>query len=216
MSEMATEFGKVDGMNTHVNAPEMRPIPANLQDGPTDAECFLAIDTWVREKVKEWVPLARACMEVRMRSLYFHGGFSSWDGWLNSAAPGVSARTIYWHISLIEGLEADFTDEQIGAMPPETAKQVRKLPKSLRNDPALREASTRKQKAFVETLKRDHPEQLIETDSMLAFSLSETQRDIIEEEFAYWEEQDGEMTRGDILVCLCLAAGEARKSGRSV
>lgn len=202
-------------MNTHINAPEMRPIAANLQTTPTDAECFIAIDTWVREKEREWAVLARACLEIQARELWKHGGFHSYDDWLHNAAPS-SARTIYWHVSLLKGLEADFTDEQIGAMPPETAKQVRKLPKSLRNDPALREASTRKQKAFVETLKRDHPEQLIEADSMLAFSLSETQRDIVEEEFQFWETEDPEMSRGEILVALCLAAGEVRKSGRSV
>lgn len=36
-------------MNTHINAPEMRSIAANLQTTPTDAECFVAIDTWVRD-----------------------------------------------------------------------------------------------------------------------------------------------------------------------
>lgn len=204
-------------MNTHVNAPEIRDFPgaANLQESPSDKECFQAIDQWVREKEREWCALARACLEVQTRELWKHGDFHSWDEWLNSAAPR-SARTIYWHISIVKGLEADFTDAELSQIHPGTAKVLRKLSTKARRDPALRAVTGRKPAAFTQTVKTLYPEEHIEDESMMAFSLSETQREIVEEEFQFWEKEDPEMSRGEILCALCIAAGEMRKSGRSV
>lgn len=182
---------------------------------PTDAECFLAIDSWVREKEKEWAVLARACLEVQTRELWQHGEYHSYDEWLHNAAPS-SARTIYWHISILKGLEADFTDDEIGAMPPESAKVMRKLSKAARRDPVVREASTRKRKPFVELIQTLHPNEHIEDESMFAISLSDTQRDIIEEEFEYWRKQDEQISDGEILTAICIATGEMRKGGQSV
>lgn len=199
-------------MNTTVNCPEVR--PANLPDH-SDYECFMAIDSWVRDKEKEWVAVARACMEVQTRQLYVYGGFHSWDAWLESAAPS-SARTIRWHISIVKGLEPDFTDQQIGDMPKETAKAVRRLSTKARHDPRVLAASKRKHGPFVELVNTLHPDEHLEDDSMMLFSLTESQRGIVEEEFEYWREQDDKISDGEILVALCLAAGVIRRGGRSV
>lgn len=200
-------------MNTQVNCPEVR--PANLQTDYSDAECFQAIDSWVREKEKEWVAVARACMEVQTRQLYVHGGFHSWDAWLENAAPS-SARTIRWHISIVKGLEPDFTDQQIGDMPKETAKVVRRLSTKARRDPRVLAGCKRKHGPFVELVKTLHPDELIEDDSMIVFSLSESQREIADQEFEQWRIEHPGISDGEILVALCVMAGEIRRGGRSV
>lgn len=145
---------------------------ANLQDSerPTDKECFQAIDRWVREKEKEWVVVARACLEVQTRELWRHGNFHSWDEWLNNAAP-TSARTIYWHIRIVRGLEADFTDAELATMPRETAKQLQRLPRSVRADPRVRRAANGKKRAFIATVQETHPEMHLENTEEIKLHL---------------------------------------------
>lgn len=192
-------------MNTHINAPEMRPpIAANLQTTPTDAECFVAIDAWVREKEREWAVIARACLEVQTRELWKCGDYHSWDAWLNNAAPR-SARTIYWHISLLKGLEPDFTDAELSHIAPEAAKVLRSLPKSVRNDPRVREAAKGKRQALVAKLRETHPGQLMENSYYWAADLSESQFSKVDACFALYKlrEGDEQVNRADFLEDLC-------------
>lgn len=155
---------------------------ANLQESerPTDKQCFDAIDAWVREKEREWVAVARACLEVQGRELWKHGGYHSWDAWLNSAAPS-SARTIYWHIRIVRGLEADFTDEELATIPPESAKVLSKVSPSVRRDPRVREAAKSKKRHLVETVQETHPDQHIETDVKRVLNFTESQWAVVSE-----------------------------------
>lgn len=203
-------------MNTHINAPEMR--TANLQDQLSPKEEFDACDSFLRsyeQQVTNWPAVAQACLRVKQGELWKHGGHSSWHGWIQAAAP-VSARTVFYHTGLFEKLIPDFTADELSSMPVETAKALKGLSTAARRDPRVRKAATGKKREFVALVKQEHPDEHLEDESMVAFSLSETQLDIVNEEFSYWETEDPEMSRGEILVALCLAAGEVRKSGRSV
>lgn len=190
---------------------------ANLQSLSPKEE-FEACDSFLRsyeQQVTNWPAVAQACLRVKQGELWKHGGYHSWHDWINQAAP-VSARTVFYHTGLFENLLTDFTVEELAGMLPETAKALKGLSTSVRRDPRVRKAANGKKRDFIATVKETHPEQLIEDYSMLAFSLSDTQRSIVDEEFDYWRKQDAEISDSEILVALCLAAGEIRKSERSV
>jgi hypothetical protein len=57
-------------------------------------------------------------------------------------------------------LAPDFSHEEMREMPPETAKKMIQVSSARRQDPAIREASKKKRKEFVRTVKAIAPEQL--------------------------------------------------------
>lgn len=194
-------------MSTVALHAEVRPS-ANLQVDPKEE--FRAIDGYVREYFKQWVQVAQLCLRVKSASLWRYGGFHSWDDWIESFE-GKSARTIRYYTGTFSDLEPDFSPDEMAAMKPETAKVMRKLSPSVRRDPKVREASTRKRRDFVQVVQQEHPGQLIEDESVWGFTLSETERSIVEEEFEHWRAEDPKMSDSEILVALCIAANEVRR-----
>lgn len=132
---------------------------ANLQP----LQEFQAIDEYVRAYDKQWVTVAQMCLRVKQAELWKLGGYSSWEGWITKAAPK-SARTIFYYTGVVAALQADFSTEEMAAMPPETAKVMRRLSRVARRDPAVRQAATRKKQQFIETVKQTHPSELIEME----------------------------------------------------
>lgn len=190
---------------------------ANMQDGQSVGrkEEFHAINEFVREHFKQWVTVAQMCLRVKSAELWKEGKFHSWDQWVNSFGEK-SARTLYYWTGAFANLLQDFSPEEIAEIAPETAKIIRGLSSSVRRDPVVREAAKSKRKAFVAVVKQRHPDQHIEETSMWGFSLTDGQRDLVEEEFEIWRGTEPGISDGEILVALCIASGEIRKGGKSV
>lgn len=131
----------------------------------SDAEVFKACDDYLQtfeNTVSNWPALAKACIEVRDRIKFPYAGFKSWTAWIHARAPQ-SARTVFSHIRLFDDLKEDYTPTEMSEMPPETAKVVRTLPKSIRRKNDVVAASKRPRKQFVEEVKKAYPTQLLET-----------------------------------------------------
>jgi hypothetical protein len=190
--------------------------PANLHLGDTvcsPEDEFRSIDAYVRDYDRQWVTVAQLCLRVKQGELWKHGGHHSWEDWINQAAPK-SARTIFYYVGLVRDLP-EFTTEELQAMRPETAKAMRKLSPSVRRDKRVREAASLSKRSFIEVVKELHADQHLELDSIFGITLSETQRSVVEEEFAAWRVDDPDISDGEILVALCIAASEIRKREQS-
>jgi hypothetical protein len=137
---------------------------ANLRSD--EAQEFAAIDAMVRAYEKQWVLIAQQCIRVQSAELWRHGGYHSYEHWLNEAAPR-SARTIFYHVGVVKDLAPDFTTEEMAEMRPESAKTLRKVSKAVRHDPAVRNAAKGSRRHLVSVLSETHPEELIEqTETM--------------------------------------------------
>jgi hypothetical protein len=132
---------------------------ANLRSD--EAQEFAAIDAMVRAYEKQWVLIAQQCIRVQSAELWRHGGYHSYEHWLNEAAPR-SARTIFYHVGVVKDLAPDFTTEEMAEMRPESAKTLRKVSKAVRHDPAVRNAAKGSRRHLVTVLSQTHPEELIE------------------------------------------------------
>jgi hypothetical protein len=148
------------------------PPSANLQDTPTRAERFHAVDAWLRdyeERTKDWALLAKMCIDCETEELWREGPFSSWDDWLHKSGPR-SARAVYYHKAVYLGLLPDFSLEEMREMRPETAKELRKCSTAARRDPAVRElARTKKPGDFVSSVNELHPDQHLENTVKVTF-----------------------------------------------
>ena len=179
-------------------------VPANLQDDtPTRADRFKAIDTWLREyevRTHDWPLLAKMCIECETDKLWKEGGYSSWDNWIQKAAPR-SARSIYYDKAVYLDLLPDFSIEEMRQMKPETAKVVRKLSTKVRHDAAVRSAALGSPKReFVAVVKEAHPLEHLEADCLLR--LTETVMDEFSEAFEEYLRQDEGASQSDFLLFL--------------
>src|SRR5258708_5515786 len=116
---------------------------------------FKMIDAWLREyerRNRDWPTLAKMCIEVKVKKLWKLGGYKDWSHWVLDAAP-VCSKTVFVHVSMYENLAPDFSHEELREMPPETAKKMTQVSSACRKDPVIREASKKKRKEFVQTVK---------------------------------------------------------------
>ena len=153
--------------------------PANLQFENAEQE-FYFCDEYIRNYDRQWVTIASVCLRVKQGDLWQHGGYHSFENWIQTAAPK-SARSIFYFIGLVRDLSPDFSVQELAQMPPETAKVMRKLSTSARRDPAVREAANGKKREFIAAVQEIHPEELIEHESELKLHLEASA-------MALWEE----------------------------
>src|ERR1035441_4207779 len=153
-------------------SPIPEPIPANLQFSTLEQE-FYAIDEYIRSYDRQWVTIASLCLRVKQGELWQHGGYHSFEEWLQRAAPK-SARSIFYFIGLVRDLSPDFNMQELAQMPPETAKVMRRLSTSARRDPALRKAANGKKQGFIAVVQETHPEELIEQENDVLLHLEQS------------------------------------------
>jgi len=158
------------------------------------------IDDWRREYERwntDWPTLAKMCTEVKVKKLWKLGGYKDRSPWVQDAAP-VCAKTVFVYVSMYENPTPDFNHEEMREMPPETAKKMTQVSSPCRQDSVIREASKKKRKEFVQTVKAVAPEQHIEDDIRKTSRFSESQWTVIEQtfiDFRGYEEAPGRTRR---------------------
>jgi hypothetical protein len=146
---------------------------------------FKMIDAWLREyerRNRDWPTLAKLCFEVKVKHLWKHGGYKDWNHWVLVAAP-VCASTVFVCVATYENLSADFSDEELREMKPETAKVMTKISSERRRDPEIRAAAKKRKKDFVKTVRTVAPEQHIEDEETHKFTFTASQWERIAETF---------------------------------
>jgi hypothetical protein len=179
---------------------------------------FKIIDECLREyerRNSDWPTLAKMCNEVKVKGLWKHGGYKDWSHWVLDAAP-VCAKTVFVYVSMYENLAPDFSHEELREMPPETAKKMTQVSSARRQDPAIREASKKRRREFVQTVKAVAPEQHIEDDHRKTFTFSESQWAVIEQTFIEFRQHmdSPNMSDEEIVEALCInwSQGFVRKA----
>jgi hypothetical protein len=144
---------------------------------PDPEQQFLAIDSQVRRferMVSDWPALARMCKAVDTGKLWKHGGYKSFTNWLENAAPKCSS-SIYAYIAQLSNLEGDFSDDEMMAMPPESAKFIAETVTSHehRKNPAVKAASKKKKAECVKAVREALPELHLEDIVNVTFTESQ-------------------------------------------
>ena len=154
-------------------SPIPEPIPANLHFSTLEQE-FYAIDEYIRSYDRQWVQIAQMCLRVKQAELWSHGGYHSFEDWVQKAAPK-SARSIFYFIGLVRDLSPDFSMEELSEMKPETAKVMRTLSKTARADARVRQAASGKKKRdFVQVIQETHPSELLEQENDVLLHLEQS------------------------------------------
>jgi hypothetical protein len=167
---------------------------------------FKMIDAWLREyerRNRDWPTLAKMCHEVKVKGLWKHGGYKDWSHWVLDAAP-VCASTVFVCVATYENLSADFSDEELRDMKPETAKVMTKISTERRRDPEIRAAAKQKKKDFVKTVRSVAPEQHIEDEEIHRFTFTASQWERITQTFECYRVMNNPATSGeDIIEEIC-------------
>ena len=172
--------------------------PANL---PNEVR-FKKIDAYVRDfdrKMRDWPTIAKLCKECRDDELWRHSEkpYPGYEAWIKDAMP-TCLRTATDAVRLYEALKDDFTFDELKQMPVETARVAEKLPRSVRKNPRVREATTKKRKEFIEAVQEAAPEQHIETEAARTFNFSLTEWQEVEDAIEAMRliEDDPELSAG--------------------
>ena len=132
----------------------------------TPAQRARARDSHVREferQFREWVEIARCCIEVEQDLDWRILGFPSFKAWLRDAAPA-SERYLYLVMGIYKGLIPDIPEAVLEQIPLGTATILERQVKSpkLRRDPQVLEAARQKPRQFTEAMQAIAPQQHVE------------------------------------------------------
>jgi hypothetical protein len=138
---------------------------------------FRFIDAQVRRfehVVNNWPALARMCKYVDTLKLWRFGGYRSFTNWLENAAPRCES-SIRAYIAQLNNLEGDFSDDEMMAMPPESAKFIAETVTSRehRKNPAVKAASRKKKAECVKAVREALPE--LHLEDMVNVTFTESQ-----------------------------------------
>ena len=132
----------------------------------TPAQRAQARDSYVREfdrQFRDWVGIASCCVEVQNDLDYRILGFSSFEQWLEDAAPA-SLRYLKLVMAIYKGLVPDIPEETLRQIPLGTSAILHRQVKSpkLRRDPKVLEAAKQKPKKFTAAMQAIAPQQHVE------------------------------------------------------
>ena len=152
-----------------------------------------ARDSYVRNfdrQFGDWTDIATVCIAVERDEDWKLLGFESWHDWLLQAAPR-SRSYIYIVVGRYKELIQDIPAEELAEIPLGTAGQLRKMSKSSRRSPAVREAAKKKPAAFLEEIEKIAPEQHLEKIVEMKLVFSASQWNFIRGVFEKWCEKEG-------------------------
>ena len=132
----------------------------------TPAQRAKARDSYVRDfdrQFRQWVDIARCCIEVEQDLDWRILGFPSFKAWLRDAAPA-SESYLYAVMRVYKGLLPDIPEAVLEQMPLGTATILERQVKSpkLRRNAQVLEAARQKPKKFTEVMQTIAPDQHVE------------------------------------------------------
>ena len=181
----------------------------------TDAE--QAIYDWMRRfddaQRLSYSRVGMLCREVKRRLLWRHRDdpdtgqpCTSFTRWVRVCAP-YSYATCFAALGDVESL-SDVPDEHLSSIPPSNYPTLRQLSTAVRSEPEVIEAAkTQRNDEFIETIRKSHPNQHLESRKTLRFHPSESAAKKIEEAIQAAMER-GASNRDEALECLAVNALE--------
>jgi hypothetical protein len=146
----------------------------------TAQERAQARDSFVRtfeRQFSDWTEIARVCIDIKRDRDYLLLGFESWNAWLLNAAPR-SRSYLYIVCGRYEELITDIPDQELCQIPLGCAGELRKLSPAARRSSKIRQAARSQPAALREVIKREFPDQHIESvvEKKLKFTASQWDR----------------------------------------
>lgn len=144
-----------------------------------------ARDNYIRDfdrQFADWSSIAKVCLDVRRDKDYELLGFRTWDAWLIDAAPR-SRSYIYWSVKTFEKLSPDIPEEDLAQIPPGSASVLLSVSPAVRSTSKIRRAAREKPAKLRATIKKEFPEQHLESVVPYKTKFKQTAWENIQEAF---------------------------------
>ena len=169
----------------------------------TELQAFDELNQMDRREKVSYARKGQICLAVKDSLLHFQrinpetGEGCTWTEWVRLAAPWNSA-TCFAAVRDLEDL-SDIPMEHLARVPEANIKILTQLSSAVRSSPAvLSAAETQRAEQFVETIKRDHPDQAIEARKPFRVVLTDSQLAQVEKAVLLSMSR-GAMTRAEAL-----------------